>query len=211
LQRRKYDVLGRVQPRAFAHPKAKLLFFTTSWSLRLRLVFPLSIIFVIATLTGTPAQTAPLDPQLSGLSFLVGSWTSGAGSGKVAETGGTSRGTSVMAPEVGGAVLLRRDHVDLFSADGKPTGSFDQIMMMYPEGGTVRADYSDGQHIIHYTSATIVAGQSVSFMTSASATAPSFRLSYTKTDARTMAVRFEMAPPGQTAFTPIATGTLYKA
>ncbi len=155
------------------------------------------------------AQGAPLKPELSGLSFLVGSW--GSGTGKVAETGGTSRGASVITSEAGGSVLLRKDHTELFAADGKPAGSFDQIMMIYPEGGAVRADYSDGEHVIHYTSATIVPGRSVVFATTASPSAPSFRLSYEKTDPATLSVGFEMAPPGQTDFHLIASGTLTRA
>ena len=168
----------------------------------------IAIVLCLATATGAFAQTAPLKPELTGLGFLIGTW--GSGTGKVAETGGTSRGASTITSEVGGSVLLRRDHTDLFGADGKPTGSFDQLMMIYPDDGGVHADYSDGEHIIHYTAAAIVPGRSVSFTTTASARAPSFRLTYEKTDPDTLSVRFDMAPPGQTVFAPIASGTLHK-
>jgi hypothetical protein len=77
--------------------------------------------FAAAQTTTTPA----LAPKLSGISFLVGSW--GGGAGKVPETGETSRGSSIVSAEAGGAALLRRDHTDLFGADGKASGSFDQI------------------------------------------------------------------------------------
>ena len=169
----------------------------------------LSVGFSIALIAGATAQSASLKPALSGISFLVGTWTGG--TGKVADTGGTSRGSSTITAEVGGSVLIRRDHTDLFGADGKPSGSFEQVMMIYPEGGTLHADYSDGEHIIHYTSAAVVPGRSVVFTTAASAGAPSFRLRYEKADAQTLAIRFEMAPPGQTDFHAIATGTLRKS
>ena len=165
----------------------------------------LSLAVLIGLSSPAPAQTA--SKPLQAIGFLVGTWT---GSGKVADTGGTSRGTSTIAPDAGGAVLLRRDHTDLFDANGKPAGDFEQIMLIYPEGGTLHADYSDGEHIIHYTSAVVVAGRSVAFMSATSPSAPTFRLTYDLTDPKTLGVRFEMAPPGQTEFHAIAAGTLNK-
>jgi hypothetical protein len=155
------------------------------------------------------AQAPALKPALAGLSFLVGDWTSG--QGKVADTGGTSSGRSRFEPAAGGAVLLRRDHTDLFDASGKPAGGFDQIMMIYPEAGTLHADYSDGVHVIHYVTASVEAGKSVTFTSRAETGAPTFRLAYALEGARTLSVLFSMAPPGSVEFRPIATGTLEKA
>jgi hypothetical protein len=154
------------------------------------------------------AQPAPLKPGLAGVAFLIGDWSSGRG--KVAETGQTSTGSSTIEPVAGGAALLRRDHTNLFDASGKPAGGFDQVMMIYPQGETLRADYIDGGHVIHYTSAVIVAGRSVTFASETQAGAPAFRLSYTLAGPATLAVSFSMAPPGTTEFHPIATGTLTK-
>jgi hypothetical protein len=154
------------------------------------------------------AQSPPLAPALAPIGFLMGNWIGD--DGKVAEKGGTSGGTSVFAPEVGGAVLIRRDHTELRDAQGKPSGGFDQIMLIYPEGGTLHADYSDGQHVIHYTEAKIVAGRSVVFTSSRVPGAPRFRLSYQLTAAEVVAIDFAMAPPGQDAFQPIAQGHLHR-
>ena len=151
------------------------------------------------------AQTASLD----GIRFLVGRWT--AGEGAVADTGQRSTGTSVITEETGGTSLLRRDHTDLFDATGKPMGGFDQIMLMYPDGGAIHADYFDGQHVIHYTKATVTAGRSVVFDTGTVTGRPAFRLSYDLENAATLRVTFEIAPPGQTTFNPIASGTLKRA
>lgn len=109
--------------------------------------------------------------------------------------------------EANGHALLRRDHTDLFDRDGKPAGGFDQIMMIYPENGSIHADYSDGKHVIHYDSATVVAGRSVAFMSTHQQGAPVFKLSYELTQPETLAVTFAMAPPGQSEFKPIASGT----
>jgi hypothetical protein len=163
---------------------------------------------ILAVASPAAAASPSLAPALAPIGFLVGHWTGD--DGKVAETGGTSRGGSIITAEVGGAVLLRRDHTDLRDAAGKPSGGFDLITMIYPEGGTLHADYSDGQHIIHYTEAQIVPGRSVIFTSSAAPGAPRFRLSYTVEDAKTLALDFAMSPPGQSAYQPIAQGHLHR-
>ncbi len=165
---------------------------------------------LLAACLCAPAMAEPfhLAPDLAPIGFLVGHWVGD--DGKVAETGGTSQGTSVITSEVGGAVLLRRDHTELRDAAGKASGGFDLITMIYPESGTLHADYSDGQHIIHYTQAEIDPGRSVVFTSKAQPGAPRFRLSYAVEDPRTLALDFSMSPPGQTAFQPIAQGHLHR-
>lgn len=150
------------------------------------------------------AQAQDLAPPVAGLGFLIGDW---AGTGK-SEHGTTDTGTSHIEAAVGGNGLLRRDHTDVTDASGKLVESFDQIMLIYPEGGTLHADYLDGAHIIHYTSATIVPGQSVTFATTTTADAPTFHLTYTKAPADALGIKFEMMPPGAPAFTTIAEGTV---
>lgn len=175
----------------------------SSWrkAMRRRLIFAM----MAGLATPLCAQSLPAGP-LAGLAFLVGDWDSGAG--QVADTGGTSKGRSTITAEAGGNVLLRRDHTDLFDKAGRPVGSFEQVMMIYPEHGTIHADYSDGRHVIHYVNAEVTAGHGVMFTSAAQATGPTFRLSYTLADPTTLAIAFEMAPPGSSAFHPIATGSL---
>lgn len=163
---------------------------------------------VVALAWGAHATAATLKPELAGLSFLAGDWSSGRG--KVAETGETSTGTSQFVVEANGAVLLRRDHTRLFDASGNPAGGFDQIMMIYSEGGAIHGDYADGSHIIHYASAAIDPGRAVIFTSAAQPGAPVFRLAYTLDNPKTLAVNFSMAPPGGGPFHAIAIGTLKK-
>ena len=152
------------------------------------------------------AQAPVLKPALAGVGFLVGDWSSG--KGVVADTGGTSTGSSRITPVANGAVLLRQDITNLFDKAGKPSGSFDQVMFIYPEGGTLHSDYSDGTHIIHYVQADVVPGKSVAFSSASTPGEPVFKLIYTLTAPDSLGVLFGMTPPGGAGFNPIATGTL---
>jgi hypothetical protein len=160
-------------------------------------------------LIASPAFAATaLKPALQPLSFLVGSWNNG--EGKVADTGGTSKGGSVMSVESDGAAILRRDHTETFDKAGKPAGSFHQTMMIYPDGGAIHADYVDGEgHAIHYVKADVTAGKSVTFE-SAPGQGPVFRLTYELQSPDVLAITFGMTPPGASELRPIATGTLKK-
>lgn len=146
----------------------------------------------------------PLAPALAGLSFLLGQWH--AQDGKVAETGGKAAGQSQFSIAANGSVLLRQDHTELQDAAGHVTGGFDQLMTIYAEGHGIAADYWDGGHHIHYTSAQIEPGRAVTF---ASDGVPGFRLRYQRAGTG-LAVQFSMRPPGQAQFRDIATGTLVR-
>lgn len=167
----------------------------------------IALAFLLAGSAGS-AHAQSVKPDLSGVSFLVGDWSSG--KGEVAGAGGTSTGSSCITVAANGAVLLRQDHTNLFDKTGKATGSFDQIMLIYPEGGGLRGDYSDGTHVIHYTQADVDPGKSVAFTSANQPGAPVFKLTYALTKPDILSVTFAMAPPGATTFNPIATGTLHK-
>jgi len=160
-------------------------------------------------LLATPAYAgATLKPPLQPIAFLVGNWDTG--EGKVAETGGTSKGGSMISVESDGSALLRRDHTELFDKAGKPAGGFHQTMLIYTDADKVKADYVDGEgHAIHYVSADVVPGKSVTF-NGAPGQGPLFKLTYEMKAPDQLAVTFGMTPPGAAEFRPIATGTLKK-
>jgi hypothetical protein len=168
--------------------------------------FVFSALLVASTAS---AQTPSLKGGLQGMDFLVGHWSTPT-PGKVADTGGGSTGESNFTPEVGGSVLLRKDHVSLYDAAGKPTGGFDIMMMIYPEAGGIHADYADGDHIIHYTSASVIPGRAVTFVSASSPTTPTFKLSYVLSKPKVIDIDFSMAASGSTDFHPIATGSATK-
>ena len=160
-----------------------------------------------------PAFAQPvLKPALQPLAFLVGSWDSG--EGKVADTGGTSKGGSVFTVESDGAAILRRDHTELFDKAGHPSGGFHQTMLIYSDNDRLKADYVDGEgHAIHYAAVKMVAGKSVTFMgvNDARDRGPTFKLTYDMKAPGMLAVDFGMTPPGGSEFHAIATGTLKRA
>ena len=171
----------------------------------------LAPIAVLILALAAPAGAQPaLKPALAPLGFLVGDWKSD--SGKVADTGQTSVGTSHITVESDGWSLLRRDRTDLTGPDGKPAGGFSQIMLIYAEAGVVRADYSDGEgHVIHYLQAQVRPGRSVVFMSPSDDRQPAYRLEYDLKSPGTLSVVFGMLPQGSSTLRPIATGVLRKA
>ena len=168
-------------------------------------ILALALAALFALAATARAEAPALSPGLAGLAFLVGDWK---GQGKVAESGGAAVGTSEIRAISGGLALLRRDHTDLFDAAGKPVGGFDQVMMIYPEAGAVHADFTDGGHVIHYRRAEVQPGRAVVFVSEPQAGAPTYRLSYDLAAPGQLTVTFAYAPPGSTAFRPIATGRL---
>jgi hypothetical protein len=166
--------------------------------------FAVALSALILTGAGASAQTLP--DSIAGIAFLIGDWH---GDGK-SEGGMTNHGTSSIHLIVGGNALLRRDHTDVTDKNGKLQESFDQVMLIYPEGGTLHADYLDGAHTIHYVKATVSPGVSVQFESAGGTGAPVFHLTYTKTDTDTLGIAFEMQPPGTAPFTMVAKGEVHR-
>jgi hypothetical protein len=164
-------------------------------------------LFLYFALIGSVSAQAPADKTnnpFDPVRFLVGDWV-GEGSSKA----GQGQGAFSIREELGGAILVRRDHTDYPAANGKPAFSLDVLMVIYAEGGQLRATYFDTEkHVIHYAAQSVVPGASVQFVSEQASGAPTFRLTYAKTDGDKMSVKFELAPPGKPdSFSTYAEGT----
>ena len=171
--------------------------------IKLRRAPHLFLYFVLVGSASAQAQTDKSGNVFDPVRFLVGDWVA-EGSSKA----GQGQGTFSIKEDLGGAILLRRDHTDYPAANGKPAFSLDVLMVIYAEGGQLRATFFDSEkHVIHYTAKSVVAGTSVQFVSGEAPGTPTFRLTYTKTSNDKMSVKFELAPPGKPdSFTTYAEG-----
>jgi hypothetical protein len=135
---------------------------------------------------------APADP-FAGLAFLVGEWTAVAGGGKPGEA---VRGGFSLERDLGGAVLVRRNRAEYAPLPGQARGAaHDDLMVVYPEGGGLRAVYFDNEgHVIRYA-VTAEAGR-VTFE-SEPGPGPRFRLVYQRQGEDEVSIAFLVAPPGK--------------
>lgn len=136
------------------------------------------------------AQAQTLPSQITSIAFLIGAWS---GTSRV---DGDLKDRSTISVQLiaGGNALLLRNHDDVTDSQGKLQQSYDQVMLVYPEGGTVHAEFVDGAHTVHYRQAQIEPGRSVQFFLSANAKGtPAFRLTYTMTSVKTLSMKIETA------------------
>ena len=168
----------------------------------------LAALSFLAVSCGGPVQAQSAPSPLSPVQFLVGDWVGGS------TDVGQAKGRSSIKADLGGHVLVRRDHTNLPAA-GRPASSMDVLMLIYPQAsdGRLHATYTDsGGHVIQYTAARTQPGRLVEFDSDPSPSAPTFRLTYTLSGPKKLGVRSEMAAPGATsAFHPVAVGTLRRS
>ena len=134
------------------------------------------------------AQTAPkVDNRWAPLEFLIGEWTGEGGGGPGQGSGGFS-----FLPDQNGTILIRKNRADYPAAKDRPAFSHTDLMIVYKEPGEsrLRAIYFDVEdHVIHYTVEPSADFRSVQFVSE------NYRLTYRKTGADTVAIKFEIAPP----------------
>jgi hypothetical protein len=126
--------------------------------------------------------------------WLLGNWV-GVGSGAP----GQGSGWFSLHPDLGGTILMRKNHAEYPPARGKPGTIHDDIMIVYHSGaaGPDRAIYFDNEgHTIAYT---IAYGDSSIALTSETVEdRPVFRLKYSALDPETVDVAFQMSRDGET-------------
>lgn len=147
--------------------------------------------FLLPLLLAVPlvAQAPTADP-FAPLRFLLGTWV-GEGGGRPGQTSGKATFTL----ELDGRVLVRRSYAETPAEPGRPGARHEDRVTVYPEGGRLRALYADNEgHVTHYTVSGTPEG---AVFLGDPGPGPRFRLTYRRTGADTVALAFDIAPPGK--------------
>lgn len=119
-------------------------------------------------------------------------------------------GSFSFTPDLQKRVLVRKNVADY----PKTTRAHhEDLMVVYQDGATTRADYWDNEgHVIHYVATVADGGKKYTFVSDASAGRPRFRLTYTMTGAGALALAFDMAMPNAPdAWKPYIQATAHKS
>jgi hypothetical protein len=137
-------------------------------------------------------------PSWSDWQFLLGEWTAGESSGV---PGQASKGSFTLAPDLGGQVLVRKNHAEYPPAGGRPAIVHDDLMVIYHVPSATgkfatKAFYDDSEgHVIHYNVSFSADRKKVVFLSEVNQGAPQYRLTYEDVEPGTAKVVFEIAPP----------------
>jgi len=152
----------------------------------------LVVLIVLTVENSTPACAD--DDAWEPFRFVIGDWV---GEGKE----GQGTGHFSLTPDLGGKILLRRNHAELPAGNGRPAGVHEDLMVIYKssDGKSAKAIYFDSEdHVINYT---VIFPrnnrQTLVFISAADPGAPRFRLIYQKEGEDRIAIKFEIAPPGK--------------
>jgi hypothetical protein len=147
----------------------------------------LAVVLLLAACV--PAARAETPASLVPLRFLLGDWEA------IPDSSGATGGFT-FSPGVQEHVIVRTNYSISPAADGKPSSRHDDLMVIYEDAGTVRADYFDNEgHVIRYV-VQPKAG-SVAFVSEAKPAEPRYRLTYDVGADGILNGRFEVAPPGK--------------
>jgi hypothetical protein len=146
--------------------------------------------------------------------FLIGEWSTGESSGA---PGQASKGGFTLAPDLGGQVLVRRNHAEYPPAEGRPAIVHDDLMIIYhvPSGArkfATKAFYDDNTgHAIHYNVNFSPDKKKIVFLSEPSPGAPQYRLTYEDVEPGTARVHFEIAQAGNPGkFATYVEGTVHR-
>lgn len=148
-------------------------------------------LLIFALVSISPAQQSAAN--WSDWNFLLGEWDVGQGGGV---PGQATAGNFSLVPELGGQILLRKNHSEYSSSNGKPAVAHDDLMIVYREAGMTKALYNDSEgHVIHYNVTVAPDRKRITFLSERTAGQPQYRLIYEDLGQDTVNVVFEIAPP----------------
>ncbi len=153
------------------------------------------LILVFTLLIGSLAASQASKNDLGPLEFLSGNWVADGGGAPGQGTGGFS-----FAPDLQGAVLVRKSYAEYPATKDKPAYRHDDLMVIYkePAANRLRAVFFDNEgHTIYYSIRAEDGANSIEFLSELQPSAPRYRLTYYKAGADTLKLKFEIAPAGK--------------
>ena len=133
-----------------------------------------------------PVAPATFDPAFAPLRGLLGRWQG-------SDPDRRSTGEFTLAPDLGGKVLVRRNHND------SPQGRHEDLMIVFATPGGLRASYFDNEgHVIQYTVSASV--DRIELVSDEVPGQPRFRLRYEQHGTNELAIDFSAAMPGASDF-----------
>lgn len=167
-------------------------------------------VLVCLSLPTTALKSLPLPDSgsLAALKFLEGKWV-GEGSSEVGKGGGYA----TFEEDLQARVLVRRNHAEYPSTDGKPPYAHDDLMIVYVDASKgVRAFYTDNEgHVIQYSVSVSADGTTATFLSDVDGNSPRYRLTYTRTAPDKMTISLEMGQGADTtSFHRIVEGRMVK-
>jgi hypothetical protein len=143
--------------------------------------------FVAAALLVTSAALAQPPTELAPLQFLVGEW-------RAIDTPPGERGAFAFRFDVQQHVMVRTNEAIYDATASHPASRHDDLMIVFVEGGAVKADYFDNEgHVIRYTAQS--AASRVVFTSDPDPKGPRYRLSYVLAPDGILNGTFEIAMP----------------
>lgn len=146
---------------------------------------------------GNQAATAGARALREMTAFLIGDWV-----GEASGEPGQGSGGFTFEASLDGNIVVRRSRTEFPASGGRAALRHDDLLVIYPEGGQVRADYFDNEgHVLHYTVSFAHESATLSFISPIVEGQPRQRLVYRPLAEDRVETSFEIAPPGApTAF-----------
>ncbi|HVN59314.1 MAG TPA: hypothetical protein VMT63_13520 [Bacteroidales bacterium] len=151
----------------------------------------ISILFLSTAFTcfGQDMMQDNINPKWEKIKWLLGAWK-GEGTGKPGE----GAGTFAFYADLGGDIIIRKNHTEFPAAQNKPASVHDDLMVIYidQKTGTPAAIYFDNEgHTINYSVSYLE--NSVVFTSDRSGNIPAFRLTYTPEGKDSVDIAFDMS------------------
>jgi hypothetical protein len=154
----------------------------------MRYLLPLAMIVCLnARPADKPAGWGPVES-------LVGDWTGEGGGGP-----GQGSGSFSFRPDLQGKILVRKNRAEYPAAKDRAAFVHEDLMVVYrdtPEAASHAIYFDSEGHTIRYDVQAAADGGEVVFVSSLEASAPRYRLTYTRVSQDRVKIKFEIAPPG---------------